>query len=87
MRHLERVPLAAEERAGPESTYVAVERAPRLDADFDPDSSLYGHLAGQGISFDANAAALTSRCRGPEAGRPEAEPVGRRTTGVKIRPR
>jgi GntR family transcriptional regulator len=49
--HLERVLLADEERVGLESTYVAVERVPRLDADFDPDSSFYGYLTSQGISF------------------------------------
>ncbi|MFG3360870.1 GntR family transcriptional regulator [Streptomyces griseofuscus] len=49
--HLERVLLADEERVGLESTYVAVERVPRLDADFDADSSFYGYLAAQGIGF------------------------------------
>lgn len=49
--HLERVLLADDERVGLESTYVAVARVPRLDADFDPDSSFYGYLAAQGISF------------------------------------
>ncbi|WP_256103189.1 GntR family transcriptional regulator [Streptomyces sp. ODS05-4] len=42
--HLERVLLADDERVGLESTYVAVARAPRLDADFDPDSSFYAYL-------------------------------------------
>ena len=36
--------LADEERVGLESTYVAVARVPRLDADFDPDSSFYAYL-------------------------------------------
>ncbi len=49
--HLERVLLADDERVGLESTYVAVARVPRLDSDFDPDSSFYGYLAAQGIAF------------------------------------
>ncbi|WP_181798790.1 GntR family transcriptional regulator [Streptomyces sp. WELS2] len=49
--HLERVLLADDERVGLESTYVAVARVPRLDTDFDPDSSFYGYLAAQGIAF------------------------------------
>ncbi|RKN69999.1 GntR family transcriptional regulator [Streptomyces klenkii] len=50
--HLERVLLADDERVGLESTYVAVERAPRLDADFEPDSSFYGYLRERlGIGF------------------------------------
>ncbi|MFE0252453.1 GntR family transcriptional regulator [Streptomyces sp. NPDC059010] len=49
--HMERVLLADEERVGLESTYVAVARVPRLDADFDPDSSFYGFLHQQGIAF------------------------------------
>lgn len=50
--HLERVLLADDERVGLESTYVAVERAPRLDLDFDPDSSFYGYLRDRlGIGF------------------------------------
>lgn len=47
--HLERVLLAYDERLGLESPYVAVARVPRLDADFDPDSSFYAFLQGQGI--------------------------------------
>ena len=43
--HLERVLLADEERVGLESTYIPVERAPELERDFDPDSSLYAYLA------------------------------------------
>ncbi|MGW0557570.1 GntR family transcriptional regulator [Streptomyces sp. NPDC002926] len=42
--HMERVLLADDERVGLESTYVAVARVPRLDADFDPDSSFYAYL-------------------------------------------
>lgn len=49
--HLERVLLADDERVGLESTYVAVDRVPRLDGEFDPDSSFYAYLALQGISF------------------------------------
>lgn len=50
--HMERVLLADDERVGLESTYVAVERVPRLDADFEPDSSFYGYLHDHlGISF------------------------------------
>ncbi|MFD6415345.1 GntR family transcriptional regulator [Streptomyces sp. NPDC060194] len=52
--HLERVLLADDERVGLESTYVAVARAPRLDADFDPDSSFYAYLRDRlGIAFGA----------------------------------
>ncbi|MEV1020778.1 GntR family transcriptional regulator [Streptomyces sp. NPDC050264] len=42
--HMERVLLADDERVGLESTYVAVARVPRLDADFDPDSSFYSYV-------------------------------------------
>ncbi|MER6125395.1 GntR family transcriptional regulator [Streptomyces sp. NPDC001795] len=49
--HLERVLLADDERVGLESTYVAVARVPRLDTDFDPDSSFYAYLHAQGIAF------------------------------------
>ncbi|MEU3447427.1 GntR family transcriptional regulator [Streptomyces thermolilacinus] len=42
--HMERVLLADDERIGLESTYVAVARAPRLDVEFDPDSSFYAYL-------------------------------------------
>ncbi len=42
--HLERVLLADDERVGLESTYVAVDRAPDLAADFEPDSSFYAYL-------------------------------------------
>ncbi|MER5603563.1 GntR family transcriptional regulator [Streptomyces sp. NPDC002265] len=49
--HLERVLLADDERVGLESTYVAVARAPRLDSDFEPDSSFYAYLHDQGIGF------------------------------------
>ncbi|WP_171166291.1 GntR family transcriptional regulator [Streptomyces sp. I05A-00742] len=42
--HMERVLCADDERVGLESTYVAVGRAPRLDADFEPDTSFYGYL-------------------------------------------
>ncbi|MEJ8635206.1 MULTISPECIES: GntR family transcriptional regulator [Streptomyces] len=42
--HMERVLLADDERVGLESTYVTVARVPRLDADFDPDSSFYAYL-------------------------------------------
>ncbi|WP_165985433.1 GntR family transcriptional regulator [Streptomyces sp. YIM 98790] len=42
--HLERVLLADDERVGLESTYLAVARAPRLDREFDPDSSFYTYL-------------------------------------------
>ncbi|MEU6067224.1 MULTISPECIES: GntR family transcriptional regulator [Streptomyces] len=49
--HLERVLLADDERVGLESTYVAVSRVPRLDTDFEPDSSFYLYLQEQGIGF------------------------------------
>ncbi|MFF4409310.1 GntR family transcriptional regulator [Streptomyces sp. NPDC001262] len=50
--HMERVLLADDERVGLESTYIAVERVPRLDTDFSPDSSFYGYLREQlGIRF------------------------------------
>ncbi|GAU71053.1 putative GntR family transcriptional regulator [Streptomyces sp. NBRC 110611] len=50
--HLERVLLADDERVGLESTYVAVERVPRLDTDFDPHSSFYAYLDDRlGIGF------------------------------------
>lgn len=42
--HMERVLLADDERVGLESTYIAVARAPRLDVEFDPDSSFYAYL-------------------------------------------
>ncbi|WP_405801916.1 GntR family transcriptional regulator [Streptomyces sp. NBC_01506] len=42
--HMERVLLADDERVGLESTYVAVARVPRLEADFEPDSSFYSYL-------------------------------------------
>ena len=42
--HLERVLLADNERVGLESCYVAVERVPRLDVEFRPDSSFYAYL-------------------------------------------
>ncbi|MFF4542798.1 GntR family transcriptional regulator [Streptomyces sp. NPDC001435] len=49
--HLERVLLADDGRVGLESTYVAVSRVPRLDTDFEPDSSFYLYLQEQGIGF------------------------------------
>ncbi|OEV04404.1 GntR family transcriptional regulator [Streptomyces oceani] len=50
--HLERVLRADDERVGLESTYVAVERVPRLESDFDPDSSFYSYLHERlGIGF------------------------------------
>ncbi|MBT2395531.1 GntR family transcriptional regulator [Streptomyces sp. ISL-100] len=50
--HLERVLLADDERVGLESTYVAVSRIPRLDVDFEPDSSFYSYLHDRvGVSF------------------------------------
>ncbi|MEV8476478.1 GntR family transcriptional regulator [Streptomyces sp. NPDC051173] len=50
--HMERVLLADDERVGLESTYLAVERVPRLDTGFEPDSSFYGYLHDHlGISF------------------------------------
>ncbi|MFC5801509.1 GntR family transcriptional regulator [Streptomyces formicae] len=50
--HMERVLLADDERMGVESTYVAVARVPRLDTDFDPDSSFYAYLRDRlGIEF------------------------------------
>ncbi|OII64219.1 GntR family transcriptional regulator [Streptomyces sp. CC53] len=50
--HMERVLLADDERVGLESTYIAVARAPRLDADFDPDSSFYAYLRERlGLAF------------------------------------
>ncbi|WP_338673783.1 GntR family transcriptional regulator [Streptomyces sp. SCSIO 30461] len=42
--HMERVLRADDERVGLESTYVAECRVPRLDSDFDPDSSFYAYL-------------------------------------------
>ncbi|NGO77239.1 GntR family transcriptional regulator [Streptomyces sp. YC504] len=52
--HMERVLLADDERVGLESTYVTVARVPRLDAEFDPDSSFYAYLADRlGITFGA----------------------------------
>ncbi|WP_327355814.1 GntR family transcriptional regulator [Streptomyces sp. NBC_01304] len=52
--HLERVLLADDERVGLESTYVAVDRVPDLERDFDPDSSFYAYLHDRlGISFGA----------------------------------
>lgn len=44
MWHLERVLFADDERVGLESTYLAVERAPALDREFEPDSSFYAYL-------------------------------------------
>ncbi|QES41795.1 GntR family transcriptional regulator [Streptomyces venezuelae] len=50
--HMERVLLADDERVGLESTYVSVARVPRLDVDFEPDSSFYAYLRDRlGISF------------------------------------
>jgi GntR family transcriptional regulator len=49
--HLERVPLADDERVGLESTYIAVARVPRLDVDFEPDSTFYGYLERSGVVF------------------------------------
>ncbi|GAA1231230.1 MULTISPECIES: GntR family transcriptional regulator [Streptomyces] len=50
--HMERVLLADDERVGLESTYVAVARMPRLDVDFDPDSSFYTYVHERlGIEF------------------------------------
>ncbi|MHC0432516.1 GntR family transcriptional regulator [Streptomyces sp. O3] len=50
--HMERVLLADDERMGLESTYVPVDRAPRLDVEFAPDSSFYSYLRDQlGIVF------------------------------------
>ncbi|WP_116209164.1 GntR family transcriptional regulator [Streptomyces olivoreticuli] len=50
--HMERVLLADDERVGLESTYVAVERVPRLDSDFEPNSSFYSYLYERlGIGF------------------------------------
>lgn len=50
--HLERVLLADEERVGLESTYVSVARVPRLDEEFEPDSSFYSYLTDRlGIAF------------------------------------
>ncbi|MFF3809227.1 GntR family transcriptional regulator [Streptomyces bacillaris] len=50
--HLERVLLADDERVGLESTYVTVARLPRLETEFDPDSSFYGYLRERlGIAF------------------------------------
>ncbi|MGP9020643.1 GntR family transcriptional regulator [Streptomyces sp. BR1] len=42
--HMERVLLADDERVGLESTYVSVGRVPRLDVEFEPDSSFYAYL-------------------------------------------
>ncbi|WP_455353560.1 GntR family transcriptional regulator [Streptomyces sp. SYSU K217416] len=50
--HMERVLLADDERVGLESTYVSVARVPRLDSEFEPDSSFYAYLHDQlGIGF------------------------------------
>ncbi|MFJ6634109.1 GntR family transcriptional regulator [Streptomyces sp. NPDC091376] len=50
--HMERLLLADDERVGLESTYVSVARVPRLDSDFDPDSSFYAYLRDRlGIGF------------------------------------
>ncbi|MEV6104630.1 GntR family transcriptional regulator [Streptomyces sp. NPDC051940] len=50
--HLERVLLADDERMGLESTYVPVARVPRLDTEFEPDSSFYAYLRERlGIAF------------------------------------
>ncbi|MFF8829774.1 GntR family transcriptional regulator [Streptomyces sp. NPDC015131] len=50
--HMERVLLADDERVGLESTYVTEARVPRLDSDFDPDSSFYAYLRERvGIGF------------------------------------
>lgn len=50
--HLERVLLADDERVGLESTYVSVARLPRLDTEFEPDSSFYAYLRDRlGIAF------------------------------------
>ncbi|MCP3819506.1 GntR family transcriptional regulator [Streptomyces sp. A3M-1-3] len=50
--HLERVLLADDERVGLESTYVSVTRVPRLDSEFEPDSSFYVYLRDRlGIGF------------------------------------
>lgn len=49
--HMERVLWADDERVGLESTYVAVERAPRLDTEFDPASSFYAYLRERGEVF------------------------------------
>ncbi|CAM5287365.1 hypothetical protein STANM309S_06733 [Streptomyces tanashiensis] len=49
---MERVLLADDERVGLESTYVSEARVPRLDTEFDPDSSFYAYLHDRlGISF------------------------------------
>ncbi|MGW7052630.1 GntR family transcriptional regulator [Streptomyces sp. NPDC054887] len=50
--HMERVLLADDERVGLESTYVAVARVPRLDVEFEPDSSFYAYLREHvGVAF------------------------------------
>ncbi|MFF8836560.1 GntR family transcriptional regulator [Streptomyces sp. NPDC015130] len=50
--HMERVLLADDERVGLESTYVSEARAPRLDTEFDPDSSFYAYLHDHlGVTF------------------------------------
>ncbi|MER8231960.1 GntR family transcriptional regulator [Streptomyces sp. NPDC094049] len=50
--HMERLLLADGERVGLESTYVSEARVPRLNAEFDPDSSFYAHLQDRlGITF------------------------------------
>ncbi|MFJ3904178.1 GntR family transcriptional regulator [Streptomyces sp. NPDC090025] len=50
--HMERVLLADDERVGLESTYVSEARAPRLDEEFDPDSSFYSYLHDRlGVAF------------------------------------
>ncbi|MEU5833343.1 GntR family transcriptional regulator [Streptomyces diacarni] len=52
--HLERLLFADDERVGLESTYVAVERVPELERDFEADSSFYTYLReGLGIRFGA----------------------------------
>ncbi|WP_156726636.1 GntR family transcriptional regulator [Streptomyces apocyni] len=50
--HMERVLLADDERVGLESTYVPVDRVPRLDVEFSPDLSFYSYLHDRlGIAF------------------------------------
>jgi GntR family transcriptional regulator len=65
--HLERVLLADDERVGLESTYVSVARIPRLDADFEPDSSFYAYLGTSRASPSATPTNASRRCSPPRA--------------------
>ncbi|GAA3101063.1 hypothetical protein GCM10020254_53290 [Streptomyces goshikiensis] len=75
--HLERVLLADDERVGLESTYIRVARAPRLDRDFQPDSSFYGYLRDSlGISFGDADEKLETVLATPARGPADRHPAG-----------